>query len=421
MSHEKTRRRSFFIKVTLALIGVAGLWLVGSRLASAPTTNAAGALARLTFQSPIPPIGNPELSLIKTIDDDTPTTDQEIVYTLTYSTTNPGAQAFNVRLYDFLPAGAQFVSANPSASLQDGTLLFIAPSVGSTNATATVRVRVREGYEQLANHALVMADSVPPAHASLVTAVDQPPRWLRLTKTGFVAVLVNDELVYTLQCENTSGETVDDVTLVDVLPTGLPLVGASPPPDVERLPMLSWSLGDLGPGEMRTVVVTTTAPASTGVLTNTALADARQRVVTPTVFATQVVSQAAILRVTKQGSAPEVDVGDELVYTIRYENAGNQPATNVVLADTLPSGVTVTGIYPPETSQTPQLITWDLETLDPGEPGQAVITTTVGGGRGRTLHNTVDIAGPGSFPGHAELDTPVPPVLLYLPALMRYS
>lgn len=421
MSHERTRGRSCFAKATLALIGVAGLWLLVSWLTSTPATNASDALARLAFQSPIPPVGNPQLGLLKTVDKDTPTADEEIVYTLTYSTTNPGSQAFNVRLYDFLPAGVQFVSANPSASFQDGAILFTAPSIGATNATATVRVRVREGYGHLHNHALVMADLVPPVYVSLLTRVEQPPTRLRVTKTGYEAVLINDELVYILYCENTGGEPVNDVTVVDVLPTGLPLVEASPPPDVVTLPALSWSLGDLGPAEGQTVVITTTAPASVGVITNTALADARQGIVTSTVFATQVISEGAILRVTKQGSASEVDVGDQLVYTLGYKNAGNQPATGVVMVDTLPSDVTVTAVSPSPASQTPQLITWDLETLTPGESGKILITTTIEGHGGRTLHNVADITGPGSFPGHAELNTKVRPMLLYLPLMMKSS
>jgi uncharacterized repeat protein (TIGR01451 family) len=419
MSREKTRGRSCFAKATLALIGVAGLWLLVSWLTSAPATNASDAIAGLAFQSPIPPVGNPQLGLLKTVDEDTPTANEEIVYTLTYSTTNPGSQAFNVRLYDFLPAGVQFVSANPSASFQDGAVLFTAPSIGATNATATVRVRVREGYEYLHNHALVMADWVLPAHVSLLTSVEQPPTRLRVTKMGYETVLINDELVYILYCENTGDELANDVTVVDVLPTGLPLVEASPPPDGMTLPALSWSLGDLEPGEGRTIVITTTAPASVGVVTNTALADARQGIVTSTVFATQIISEGAILRVTKKGSAPEVDVGDQLVYTLGYKNAGNQPATGVVMADTPPSDVTVTAVFPPPASQTPQLITWDLETLTPGESDKILITTTVGGRGGRTLHNVANITGPGSFPGHAELNTTVRPMLLYLPLMMR--
>ena len=420
MFREKTDGKSFLARAALSLIGMAGLWLLGIWLTSTPTTRASGSIAQLTFQSPIPPVGNPQLSLVKAVDNDTPQAGDEILYTLTYSTTNPGSQAFNVRLYDFLPAGVQFVSANPSASLQAGALLFTAPSIGATDAVATVRVRVREGYEQLVNHALVVADFVPPAHAALVTGVDQPPTWLRLTKTGYEAVLIDGELVYTLHCENLGDGTAYDVTVVDVLPTGVPLVEASPPPDAVDLPLLSWSLGDLEPGQSRTVVLTATAPAMAGVITNTALADARQWVVTPTVFATQVISDGAILRVTKQGSAPAVDVDDELVYTLRYENAGSQLADEVTLVDTLPADVAVTGISPSPAFWTLQQITWTLA-LAPGTSGEMVITTTVEGSAGRTLHNVADITGPDSMPGHAELDTPVRPRQLYLPIAMKNS
>jgi hypothetical protein len=89
------------------------------------------------------------------------------------------------------------------------------------------------------------------------------------------------------------------------------------------------------------------------------------------------------------------------------------------MADTPPSDVTVTAVFPSPASQTPQLITWDLETLTPGESGKILITTTVGGRGGRTLHNVANITGPGSFPGHAELNTTVRPMLLYLPLMMR--
>jgi hypothetical protein len=40
--------------------------------------------------------------------------------------------------------------------------------------------------------------------------------------------------------------------------------------------------------------------------------------------------------------------------------------------------------------------------------------------RGSMLHNVADItAQPGSFPGHDELDTPVPVLKLFLPIVMK--
>ena len=419
MSWNKTNGKALFARASLVLVGIAGVWLLGAWLTSTPASRASEQLRRLTFESPIPPIGDPQLSLVKTVDNDSPAANEEIVYTLSYSTTNPGSQAFNVRLYDFLPAGTQFVSANPTASNQNGMLLFTAGSVATANQSATVRLRVKEGYRELHNHALVMADLVPPAHTSLATTVVQPWPSLSLTKTGYDVVLADAELVYTLRCDNTSAEPGRDVTVVDVLPTGLALVGADPPPDQATPPLLSWEPGDLGPGESWTAVITARAPASAGVITNTAMADAPQWVIAPQMFATRVVTEGAILWVVKQGSAPTVDVGDELVYTLRYENIGDQAATGVVLADTLPSDIEVTGVSPAPTTQTTGLVTWDLDTLDPGETGQAVITATVRGSGDRKLHNVADLTAAGAFPGHAELDTTVRPSYLYLPIMMK--
>ena len=379
-----------------------------------------GSMAPLTF---ISPIGDPRLSLSKRVDNSAPAPGTQINYTLSYSNTNPGSQGFNVRLYDFLPAGVQFLGSSPAATPDaNGVLLFTAPSVGpgTENHNVSVQVRVLDGYPQLTNHALVVADGVTPTFASRVTNVSQPLGQLRLTKTGDSAALINTQVAYVLRCENTGGAPLFDVSLADVLPAGLTFVGASPPPNVATLPLLRWSLGDLDPGQSRSVVITTTAPALPVVVTNTALAAARQAPMTTTLYSTQVVTQGAILKVTKTGAPSQVSVGDVLVYTLVYSNAGNLTATGIIVTDTLPAGITVVSANPPPSSQTTQRMTWQFGSLAAHAGGKIVITTTVGGPAGRTLHNVVDIrAQPGSFPGHAELDTFVRQYKIYLPMVMR--
>lgn len=420
MSSNKMYKSSFvwFAVTLVCMVGLAA-WLSSTTGLKA----SGGPPGPLTF---ISPIGDPRLSLSKRVDNSAPAPGAQINYTLSYSNTNPGSQGFNVRLYDFLPAGVQFVSSNPPATPDpNGVLLFTTPFTigpGTENHYVTVQVRVLGGYSQLSNHALVVADGVTPTYASLVTSVSQPPPGqLRLTKLGDPAALINSQLVYVLRCENVGGTTLADVSLADVLPAGLALVGASPSPDVVTLPLLRWSLGDLGPGQSRSVVVTTTTPASPGVITNTALADSRLMTMTTALYSTQVVTQAAILRVTKEGSASYVNVGDVLVYSLRYSNAGNQLATGVMLTDTLPSGITFVAANPPPSSLTSQRATWQFSSLSAGAGGQIVITTTVGGPPNRTLHNIVDItAQPGSFSDHAELDTVVRPLMLYLPIILRH-
>jgi uncharacterized repeat protein (TIGR01451 family) len=401
-------------KSILVLVAVAGLWFLGTWLLSHPQSNASYVqLTPAPFRSPI---GDVELSLVKTVDNDAPQPGDVIEYTLAFSTTNEDSQAFNVHVYDFLPAGV--IAIDPPAP--NGMVALDVPTITTTNVITTVRVRVLEGYEKLYNHALMVADFLPATHASLLTTVDQPPLQLSLSKIGHTAVLTNSNLVYTIRCENTSDITVNDVTVTDILPSGLPLVGASPPPDEKSLPLLSWSLGDLAKNEDRVIVITTTAPAVAGVITNTAMADARQRVMTHTLFATQVITEGAILEVKKSGSAPKVDLGDELVYTLRYENIGNKLATGVVLTDTLPADITVIGAHPSASSSTSQQLVWHLDSLSPTISGKVVFTATVGGVGGRWLYNVADITGqPGSFPGYTELYTRVRLVILYLPLITR--
>jgi len=419
----KRVNESFPIRSIVVMICVAGLALVSVWLLSTPGLKASSGLPSvLTFTSPI---GNPQLGLRKTVDNSAPVSGGQITYTLTYSNTSLGSQAFNVRLYDFLPAGVQLVSTNPAAaSYSDGVLLFTANSVGpdTANHNVTVRVNVLVGYDQLYNHALIVADGVTSTHASLLTSVTQQPGGqLRLTKTGPAFVLTNGLLVYTLRCDNIGDVLVSGVTLVDILPTGLPLLEASLPPDAVTLPLVRWSLGDLEPGASRVVVITSTAPSATGAITNTAVADARQLPMVSSTFSTQVVAHGAILRVTKEASAPSVNVGEQLVYTLRYLNAGDQAADGVFLTDTLPSGITVTAASPmPVTPLSSLQLVWNLGAISTTTQGQIVITATVGGAADRTLHNVADIAGqPGSYPEHAELDTAVNPFMLYLPVIMK--
>jgi uncharacterized repeat protein (TIGR01451 family) len=419
MSHSKSNQ-SVVVRAFIAFALLAGI-AFATWLLSTPSLRASSRLAPLTFTSPI---GSPQLSLHKTVDNNAPAPGDHINYTLSYSNTQPGAQAFNVRLYDFLPAGAQFISSSPPATVYpNGVLLFTAPSAGpgTQTLTATVRIRVPEGHTQIVNHALVAADGVTPTAASLLTNIVRPSSdWLRLVKTGPGFVLANAELVYTLQATNLGSAALLDVTVVDVLPAGVTFGSASPAPSSVTLPMLRWSLGSLNPAETKMIVITTTSPGAPGNLTNSAIASAWQNVMTQTLISTQVVNAGAILNVVKTGSAPVVRIGDTLVYTLHYENTGNQTATTVRLTDTLPAGLTVIGAAPLPAVQTAQHLAWDLNSLTPGQQGQIVVTATVGGPAGRTLLNVADMTGQaGSFAGHAELSTTIPLVKVLLPLIMR--
>lgn len=405
----------------ITLVGLLGALLLGVWLISAAQT---GPVDAFPMYSPIHPIGDPDIRLVKTVSNDNPTVGDLVTYTLTYWNAEAGSQAFNVRLYDFLPAGAGYVSADPLPDLyQNRALRFDRDSIGpdTTPVQVNVVVEVLGGFDALSNHALVGADGVVPVHAYLYTPVTQPAASLDLIKEGPEYVLINRSIVYEITSRNIGDVPVSDVKLVDVLPTDLPLNGAFPAPDTVTLPVLTWLGGSLAPDESQTTLISTTAPALPGTIVNTALLDGRGKLVTQTLFTTQVVTQGAILRVNKTGSAPIVRLGDELVYTIEYGNEGNQTATGVVLTDTFPADIHVIDYSPGSL----RLIddeqgVWDIGTLPPDASGQIVVTVVVEGAGDRWLLNAVDITGdPGSFPDHDELETYVEKQLVYLPVLAK--
>ena len=409
-------------KTIFVLGGLVAVWLFTTWAIPATGLDASNLMpALLTFQSPI---GNPVLSLNKTSDNSAPKTGEVIRYTLSYSNVNAGSQAFNVRLYDFLPAGVEVFYTNPPYDVyENGVLIFNAPSVGpgTENIEVAIHARVREGYDGLYNQALVTADGVPPTHASLLSTVYPPVRELTLSKTGYDVVLKNNEIVYQVRCENTGDIGLHNVVLLDVLPAAVTFKSATPAPDSVSDPLIQWNVGELPSGHVWTTTLRINSPAGVGLITNTAIATTEYLTPVHALFTTRVISEGAILQVTKTGSAPEVLVGDELVYTLAYENIGNVTATTTLLTDTYPADITVTATAPTPDSSTSTRDVWQLGDLAPGASGRIVITTTIGGVPTRILHNVADINAPGSdvFGDQATLDITVAYHQIYLPVVMR--
>ena len=80
-----------------------------------------------------------DLSVTKSVDDNTPDRNQNITYTITVSNGGPD-QATNVAITDLLPAGLTFVSSTPSTGTHNsGTGVWTIPTLNSL-ADATLQV-----------------------------------------------------------------------------------------------------------------------------------------------------------------------------------------------------------------------------------------------------------------------------------------
>ncbi len=99
----------------------------------------------------------------------------------------------------------------------------------------------------------------------------------------------------------------------------------------------------------------------------------------------------ADLSIVKLDGADPVAVGGVLTYTLTISNSGPSYALNVVVTDTLPTGLTFVAATPPQASG-PNPLVWNLGTIPVGESRTIVVTTTVSASTGGTVVNEAEVA-----------------------------
>lgn len=111
---------------------------------------------------------------------------------------------------------------------------------------------------------------------------------------------------------------------------------------------------------------------------------------------------SANVRVQKSGPA-SVIAGGQLTYTIGYANAGPAAAQNVIITDTLPSGLSYLSASPAPSSVNGSIITWRLGALANGAGGSIALTAQASPGlaNGAPLANQalISTSSPGDTPG----------------------
>jgi len=153
---------------------------------------------------------------------------------------------------------------------------------------------------------------------------------LLLERSAPAEVAVNAPFEYLLTVTNLTGETLHDVVVTDPLPVGFK-VASSDPAGTQQGANMAWNLGNLGPGEKKTIKVTGAA-GEAGVLKDCAWAAYNLK----SCLAVTVVKPA--VTITKTAPA-EVLLCDPIPVKIVVTNTGTGNATNVVVKDTLPAGL----------------------------------------------------------------------------------
>src|SRR5262249_21318542 len=210
------------------------------------------------------------------------------------------------------------------------TIVVTAPATAGT-ITNTATVSGDQGDPNTANNT-----------ASATTTVNAMAADLSITKTAPATVTTGQQFTYTLQVSNAGPGTASNVSVTDTLPTGVTFVSASSG-CTNSSGTVTCVVGSLKSGKSSTDTITVTAPATAGMITNTATVNPTDQnpqnntsSVTTTVQGAQ---QSADLAITKTGPA-SVSTGQTFTYTLSVHNGGPNDATGVTVTDTLPAWVT---------------------------------------------------------------------------------
>ena len=208
------------------------------------------------------------------------------------------------------------------------------------------------GTDEVRNSAYVQFE-----HGQTVkTRIAKPGVRLRATAP---ARPLHDPIVFRLEVTNTGPAIAKDVVVTDELPDGLQFIDGKPAPKPEK--PLTWKLGDLAPGQSRSVEYQAISK-QTGTFRNKAEVKAAGGV-QQKASASVTVGEAK-LSLLKTGPRQRL-VNRPTPYQITVSNPGTIPATGVQVSDELPSGIELLSASAGNRVANGQ-VRWSLGTLPPG-------------------------------------------------------
>ena len=336
----------------------------------------------------------------------TGTVGQNETYTLTVTNNSGTNSAANVVVTDALPAGLTFVSATSSVGTATQAGGIITGNLGTLapGASATITITVTPtAVGSITNSAVVATSSgdtdLTNNTASTTTTINSAVTGVDLAVTKIHSttgtIVPGQAVSYTITVTNNGSATADNVVLSEPLPAGLILVSdtASLGTVAVSGATLTNTIGSLAAGQSATLTIIA-MPTATGTISNTATAtttstdvNASNDSATDSITVASATS-AATLTITKTPSPTSGTVGQNETYTITVNNTGSVDASNVVVSDVLPAGMTFVSATSSvgTTSNANGTITANLGTLAAG--GSATITVVATPTTAGTFNNT---------------------------------
>ncbi|MFB2935154.1 hypothetical protein ACE1B6_07725 [Aerosakkonemataceae cyanobacterium BLCC-F154] len=304
--------------------------------------------------------GNADLVTIKS-GPSTVAPNGSITYTITTTNNGPSA-ATNVIIQDNIPPETTFSSASDGGTFANGVVSFppIPSLAPNSSVTRTVVVTAPASGGPLVNRASNTSDtpdpnptnnngSQPPAQVT-TTITTTNSADVVTTKTGPSVVAPNGIITYTITTSNNGPVAATNVVIQDAIPPETTFSSASDGGVFANGVVSFPPIPSLAANSSVTRTVVVTAPAGGGPLVNRASNTSDTPDPNPAnnngsqppaqVITTITATTANADVVTTKTGPSAVLPGGRITYTITTTNNGPQPASNVVIRDTLPAGAT---------------------------------------------------------------------------------
>jgi uncharacterized repeat protein (TIGR01451 family) len=357
------------------------------------------------------PAGSADLSIIKTDNPDPVATGDNLTYTLSVTNNGP-ADASGVVVSDTLSANVTYQSyaaTAGTANYSSGTVTWNIGSLASgATANLTINVNAPADTGVITNIAAVNADTLDPNLANNTVSVktnvvQSSSADLSIIKTDSPdPVATGDNLTYTLTITNNGPADASGVNVIDALPAGVSFQSATPQIGtvIYTSGIVTWNIGNLTAGASTSMVITVTAPAMPGTITNTATVTAVTTDPVPTnntSTETTTVVYAPVyidLQIQNTDMPDPVSASGNLTYTLTVTNSGPDNATGVVVTDTLSANVIYQSATPTTgtANHTSGNVTWNIGSLAAGASANLIITVTAPPSAG-IIFNTANVSG----------------------------
>ena len=309
-----------------------------------------------------------DLSILKSASAESVSVGDSLIYTLDLINFGPD-EATGVTVTDTLPEGVSFDSELSSPLCTEIESQVVECSLGvlgtgsssepfGTSVEIGVQVLTGAFGATLENTVTCNSDLVDPdgCEDSVEVIVSEAAADMSIVKQASTdSIAVGQQLTYIVEVLNSGPEVATGVVITDTLPDGVAFVSAQSSPSCAEVgsQMIECNVGTLGNGESPeptaatfTIAIDVLEEATGTTLENTASCssdlvdpDGCQDSTSVNLAAGDLKDGEADLVIFKDASEDPVTVGNQLTYTLELINFGPDEATDVVVTDNLPEGL----------------------------------------------------------------------------------